>query len=373
MMKNLYEILEVNENATQNEIKKAYRKLAKKYHPDINGGDPESESKFKEINAAYEVLGDEEKRKKYDMYGDQIFNQNAGGGFSDIGDIFGDFFGDIFGGFGRQSYSRNPNAPKRGSNIQMEVEIDFEDAINGIKKEVTYKKSVKCHVCHGSGAKEGTERRTCDKCNGTGVINETRRTPFGIFSQQTQCDKCHGDGYIIDEKCKNCHGTGFETKSTTISITIPKGINNGAIMSVKGGGNEGENNGSNGDLYVIIKIKEHEFFKRVNNDIVFDMPITYAQAVLGAKIQVPTLDGIEEFDLPEGTQPNTTFKLKSKGVPFLNSDSRGDILFTVKIIVPKNLNKEQKEKLKDFSKSMNQELEVNEKKSIFDKIKDMFE
>lgn len=372
-MKNLYEILEVNENATQEEIKKSYRKLAKKYHPDINSGDPEAENKFKEINGAYEVLGDKEKRKKYDMYGDRIFDQGSGGGFSDIGDIFGDFFGDIFGGFSSRSYSRNPNAPRKGSNIQVELEIDFEDSINGIKKEISYKKKVKCHVCNGDGAKPGTKKRKCDKCNGTGIINDTKRTPFGIFTQQSECDKCHGEGYVIDEKCENCKGKGYEVQRKTINITIPKGINNGAIMSVKGEGNDGENNGSPGDLYVIIKIREHEFFRRINNDIVFDMPITYAQAVLGSKIEVPTLDGIEEFELPEGTQPNTTFKLKSKGVPYLNSNTRGDILFTVKIIVPKKINKDQKEKLIEFSESMNQELNVNEKKSIFDKIKDMFE
>lgn len=372
-MRNLYEILEISENATQDEIKKSYRKLAKKYHPDINSDDPEAENKFKDINAAYEVLGDVDKRKKYDMYGDRIFEQNSGGGFSDMGDIFGDFFGDIFGGFSSNRYSRNPNAPRKGSSIQVELEIDFEDSINGTKKEVNFRKKVKCHVCEGSGAKAGSKKRKCDKCNGTGVINETSRTPFGIFTQQSECDKCKGDGFIIDEKCEHCHGKGYEFKNKTINITIPKGINNGAVMSVKGEGNCGENNGVPGDLYVIIKIREHEFFRRVNNDIVFDMPITYAQAVLGSKIEVPTLDGIEDFQLPEGTQPNTTFRLKSKGVPYLNSSSRGDILFTVKIIVPKKLNKEQKEKLISFSECMNQEIKVNEKKSIFDKIKDMFE
>ena len=369
-MKNPYEVLGVDRNSTQKEIKSAYRKLAKKYHPDLNGGSEEAAEKLKEINESFSIIGDEENRAKYDRYGAAAFDPNSGfGGFSNGG--MGDMFSDIFSSFFGERSQRNPHAPRRGSDIQIELSISFKEAVTGVEKEVQYRRRTKCNVCDGTAAKPGTTKKTCHTCHGTGRVTTTQNTPFGAFSQTETCPTCGGAGEEIEEKCDNCHGRGYINQSTKVKIKIPAGINTGDIIPVRGEGNSGENGGPSGDVFIIIDVEEHEVFKRFGNDIYYELPISFVTATLGNKIKIPTLTGTKEFEIPQGTQADERFRLKGEGMRDVRTDRYGDLIFDVKIIVPKKINENQKEILRKFADESGED--VKAEKSFFKKLKDFFD
>ena len=351
-----YEVLGVSRGASEAEIKKAYRKLAKENHPDLHPGDKEAEARFKEVNEAYEVLSDADKKARYDQYGHAGVDPNfgAGGGFDgsfdfgDLGDIFGSFFGGGFGG-GRRT---NPNAPQRGESIRVSLAISFEEAAFGCEKSVTVERMETCETCHGNGCAPGSTPEVCPECHGTGTVQVRRQTPMGVFATSSPCTRCGGKGKIIHQPCKDCHGTGAVRKRKTIQASIPAGIDNGQTISIRGQGNAGKNGGPAGDLLITITVRPHELFRREGTSVLCEAPITFAQAVLGAELEIPTIDGKVKYELPEGTQSGTTFRLKGKGIPALNGRGRGDQYVTVYIETPRNLNKEQKEALKKFAESM---------------------
>lgn len=316
-----YEVLGVQKNASDAELKKAYRKLAMKYHPDQNPGDKAAEERFKEINEAYEVLSDADKKARYDQYGfagvDPNFNPGFGGGgfggFGDLGDILGDFFG-FGGGFGGQSAGRSKR-PQQGQSVETRVELTFEEAAFGVEKEVTVGVVEDCSACSGTGGKNGVEPETCSKCNGTGVVRTTRQTAFGAFTQQSACPKCGGSGKLIKDPCPTCKGKGKVRRNKKIKVPIPAGIDNGQSVRMRGEGNVGSNGGPRGDLLVTVTVKRHELFRREGANVLCEIPITFAQAALGAEIEVPTLDGKVRYRIPEGTQTGATFRLKERRLP----------------------------------------------------------
>ena len=352
-----YEVLGVSKGASEDEIKKAYKKLARKYHPDMNPGDKEAEEKFKEVNEANEVLSDPEKKARYDQFGfagvDPSYGGGAGAGgygaggfdFGDLGDIFGSFFGGGFGGAQR----RNPNAPQRGESIRANVTISFTEAAFGCEKEITVDRSEQCPTCKGNGCAAGTTPEVCPTCRGTGTVQVRRQTPMGVFASSAPCTKCGGTGRIIHQPCPDCRGQGAVRKRRSIKVTIPAGIDDGQTISLRGQGHAGKNGGPNGDLLINIMVQPHELFHREGTSVFCEAPITYAQAVLGGTLEIPTIDGKVKYDIPEGTQTGSVFRLRGKGIPVLNGRGRGDQYVTVTIETPKNLNKEQKEALKKFS------------------------
>ena len=353
-----YEVLGVQKSASEDDIKKAYRKMAKQYHPDLNPGDKTAEAKFKEVNEAYEVLSDSDKRSRYDQFGhagvDPNFGGGAGGGNPfqggfDFTDIFDSFFG---GGFGGSSRRANPNAPRQGSDAQANLAIDFEEAAKGCKKNVEYQQIEVCSDCHGTGAEAGTTPKTCPNCNGTGQVRVSQRTPFGVVQSTQSCDRCHGTGKLIEKPCHTCDGKGRVRRRKTIEVTVPAGIDDEQVLNVSGHGNTGANGGPSGDLHVYINVRPHPIYKRRGNDVWCEMPITFTQAALGADVEVPTLDGKVSYHVHEGTQPGDVFRLKGKGIQSLRSRARGDQYVQVTVEVPKNLNKRQKEILSEtfFSK-----------------------
>ena len=370
-----YEVLGVSKGASEDEIKKAYKKMARKYHPDLNPDNKEAEERFKEVNEAYEVLSDPNKKARYDQFGfagvDPNYGAGAGGAgfdggfdFGDLGDIFGSFFGGGFGG-GRRT---NPNAPQRGESIRLSVALSFEEAAFGCEKEVSVDRTEECGACHGSGCAPGTSPEVCPDCHGTGQVQVRRQTPMGVFATSSPCSRCGGKGKIIHQPCPDCRGTGAVRQRRTIQVSIPAGIDNGQTISVRGQGNAGKNGGPAGDLLVTITVKPHELFRREGTSVLCDAPITFAQAVLGAELEIPTIDGKVKYDLPEGTQSGTTFRLKGKGIPALNGRGRGDQYVTVHIETPRNLNREQKEALKKFAESVG-EGNYEERKKFFRKFK----
>ncbi len=364
-----YEVLGVNKGASGDEIKKAFRKMSKKYHPDLHPGDKEAEANFKEVNEAYQVLSDDEKRSRYDQFGHAGVDGNAGfgggfGGFEDLGDIFGDIFGG-FGGFGGGRQRRN--APRRGSDLSQYVNLTFRESAFGCKKKINITANEKCDECNGTGAKKGTQPVTCSQCNGAGQVQQRRQTMFGFSNVITECPSCNGKGKIIKEPCPSCRGIGNVRKNKTVEVNIPAGIDNDQVMRISGAGNAGINGGPNGDLQLIIRVKSDEIFKRDGFDVHVSFPITFVQAALGATLKVPTIHGIVEYDIPEGTQTNTRFRLKGKGVPILNGRGNGDEFVTVTVEVPKNLNAKQKELLREFDEDSN----YAKKKSFMDKMKDI--
>ena len=354
-----YEVLGVAKDASAEEIKKAYRKITKENHPDLHPGDKTCEERFKEANEAYEVLSDEEKRKRYDQFGHAAFDPNAGydaggfGGFGGFGDL-GDIFGDLFGGFGFGGGARqNPNAPRRGENVRAQVNISFEEAAFGCEKEVTSARIEQCPDCKGSGCAAGTTAEVCPDCKGTGSVRTTQRTPFGMAQSMGPCQKCRGTGKIIHQPCKTCRGLGNIRRQHKMTVKIPAGIDDGQSISRAGYGNAGLNGGPAGDLLISVIVRPHAIFEREGTNIYMEQEISFAQAALGAELELPTLDGKVKYTIPEGTQPGTTFRLRGKGIPYLRSPStRGDQFVTVKVGVPRNLNAGQKEALRQFAAAM---------------------
>lgn len=373
-----YDVLGVGKSADATEIKKAYRKLAMKYHPDKNPGDKEAEERFKEINEAYEVLSDETKRRNYDQFGHEGVNgQGFGGaggfggqGFGGFDDIFGDIFGDMFGGgFGGGRQRRR--SPERGADIKQRVNISFEEAAFGKKVQVKINRSEECEECNGSGAKPGTSKKTCPTCNGSGQVQSVQRTPFGNIASTRTCSTCNGEGEVIDSPCTKCHGKGSIRKTKTIEVDIPAGIDEGQMIKLGGQGELGSRGGPRGDLYIEVNVNAHPLFTREGYDVYLEMPITFAQATLGDKIQVPTLDGKVEYEIPEGTQTGTVFRLKGKGIPKLRSNVRGDQYVKVTVEIPKKLNDKQKELVRQFAKECGQEVHQRQK-TLSDKIDNFF-
>lgn len=365
-----YDILGVDKNADAQAIKKAYRKLAMKYHPDRNPDNKEAEEKFKEVNEAYEVLSDENKRRTYDQFGHEGVNgqggfggQGFGGqGFGGFEDIFGDVFGDIFGGgFGNSRTRRR--GPERGSDIRHSINISFEEAAFGKKTSIKLNRSEECSECNGSGAKVGTSKKTCPTCNGAGEVRTVQRTPFGNIASSRICSTCEGEGEVIESPCPKCSGRGSTRKVKTIEVDIPAGIDDGQMIKLSGQGEIGSKGGPRGDLYLVINVERHPLFTREGNDIHFEMPITFVQAALGDEIEVPTLDGKVKYKVPEGTQSGTVFRLREKGIPRIRGNSRGDQYVKVVVDVPKKLNESQKDILREFAKECGKE--VHERQNSF--------
>ena len=368
-----YEVLGVSKGASEDEIKRAYKKLARKYHPDMNPGDKEAEEKFKEVNEANEVLSDPDKKARYDQFGFAGVDPNygAGGGygaggfdFGDLGDIFGSFFGGGFGGGGQ----RRRNGPQRGESIRMSVSVDFIEAAFGCEKEVTVERSEQCPTCKGNGCAPGTTPEVCPDCHGSGAVTQSQRTPFGVMQTQAVCGKCRGTGKIIHQPCPDCHGSGRARKRKTVKVNIPAGIDNGQTISLRGQGHAGKNGGPNGDLLITVMVKPHDIFRREGTSVFCEAPITFTQAVLGAEMEIPTIDGKVKYTIPEGTQTGTVFRLRGKGIPVLNGHGRGDQYVTVTIETPRGLNREQKDSLKKFSETLG-EGNYEKQRSFFKKFK----
>ena len=376
-----YEVLGVDKSASDDAIKKAYRKLAKQYHPDLHPGDKDAEARFKEVNEAYEVLSDADKREKYDQFGFAGVDPNYaaqngygdagfGGGFGfDMGDIFNSFFG---GGFGGSAGSaQNRNAPKKGDNIGSSLRITFEEAAFGCEKEVTVGRVESCATCGGSGCAAGSTPDTCPDCKGQGTVTTVRQTAFGSMRQSSVCSRCGGTGRIIRNPCTTCKGKGKVRKNKKITVKVPAGVDDGQTVRVRGEGHAGTNGGSAGDLLVDITIKPHDIFERDGANVLCEVPISFTQAALGAEIEVPTLDGRVRYNIPEGTQTGTTFRLKGRGIPYVGYKTRGDQYVTVTVETPKGLNHEQKELLRKFAESMGDSRETEPKrKNFFEKLKD---
>ncbi|MCI8852645.1 MAG: molecular chaperone DnaJ [Lachnospiraceae bacterium] len=376
-----YEVLGVEKNADDAAIKKAYRQLAKKYHPDMNPGDAEAEKKFKEASEAYAVLSDPEKRRQYDQFGHAAFSQGAGGGGfggfdfngADMGDIFGDIFGDLFGG-GRSR--RTNNGPMQGANIRTQIRITFEEAVFGCDKEIELNLKDECSKCHGTGAKPGTSPETCSKCGGKGQVVYTQQSLFGMVQNVRPCPDCNGTGKIIKEKCPDCYGTGFISSRKKIAVTVPAGIDNGQSIRIRGKGEPGTNGGPRGDLLVEVAVSRHPIFQRQDMNIYSTAPISFATAALGGTVRIKTVDGEVEYDVKAGTQTDTRVRLKGKGVPSLrNKNNRGDHYVTLVVQVPTDLSKEAKEALKVYDDVCNGRSTGGrgKKKNFMDKVKEALE
>ena len=360
-----YEVLGVARSASEDEIKKAYRKVAKKYHPDLNPGDKTAEANFKEANEAYEVLSDSEKKGRYDQFGHAGTDPGYGGGsygggggfsgfgdFSDIGDIFESMFGGG-GGFGGRTRTANPNAPRPGEDLRASITITFMEAVKGCTKTLKLNLYETCSDCKGSGARAGTSPKVCPDCGGSGQVRVQRRTPFGVMQSAQECSRCQGKGKIIEAPCTGCGGRGRVAAEKNIEINIPAGINNTQTLSIRGRGCSGINGGPAGDVNVYISVKSDTVFERDGYNVHVEMPISVTDAILGAEITVPTVDGKVKYTIAEGTQNGTSFRLKGKGIQHLNSSKRGDQYVKVIVEVPKKLSKDQKKKIKELEKSLN--------------------
>lgn len=364
-----YEILGVGKDASDDEIKKAYRKLARQYHPDVNKAS-DAEAKFKEVKEAYDVLSDDQKRTTYDQFGHVDPNQGMGGGAGGFGDFggFGDIFDMFFGGGGGR---RNPNAPQRGADLQYTLNIEFKEAIFGKEMDIKIPRTEDCDRCHGTGAKPGTKPDTCTVCHGSGQQEVVQNTAFGRIVNRRVCSACHGQGQIIKEKCQTCHGSGKIKKQRNIHIKIPAGVDDGSQLRVSGEGEAGLRGGSPGDLYVVLRVKSHDFFEREGEDIYCEVPLTFAQAALGDEIEIPTLTEKVKLKIPPGTQTNTYFRLKGKGVPRLRGYGQGDQHVRVIVVTPTHLSEKQKELLREFS-ALNGERTHEKSQTIFERMKKAF-
>jgi molecular chaperone DnaJ len=370
-----YEILGVDRGASDTELKKAYRNLAKKYHPDINPGNKEAEVKFKEINEAYEVLSDPQKRQQYDRFGHAGMDGSGFGGFGGFGGFdfgFDDLFEGFFGSspFG-SSRRRQKTGPKRGADLKYTLEISFNEAVFGANKEIRVSRFQACNNCGGTGAKPGTSPQTCKHCNGTGQIRHAQATPFGQMINMRTCDVCRGEGTIIAHPCEDCNGSGRQQKTSKIDIEIPAGIDNGQTISLRGEGEPGIKGGPPGDLYVNIRVQPHPIFIRDGYDIICEIPVTFTQAALGAELDIPTLEGTMKYGIPEGTQTGTVFRLRNKGIKHLRSNAKGDQFIKVNVEVPKRLTAKQKELLRQFAEISGDDA-FEQRKNFFDKMKDLF-
>lgn len=367
-----YEVLGVDKNANPEDVKRAYRKLAMKYHPDRNPGDKTAEEKFKELNEAYEILSSPEKKQRYDQFGHAGVNGNAGGfeghgGFGGFEDIFGDIFDMFGGGFS----SRRRSGPQKGADIKYELSITFEEAVFGSEKTIEFYKYENCHTCDGSGAKPGTSKKTCPHCKGTGEVRFAQRTPLGQIVNVKPCDQCGGEGHIIENPCPTCKGKGKERKRKKVKVRIPAGVDNGSIIPLRGEGEPGTKGGPYGDLYVVLRVMPHKIFERDGYDILCEIPITFVQAVLGEELEVPTLEGKVKYKITEGTQSGTIFRLKNRGIQNPKGYGKGDQYVKVVVEIPKNLTDKQKEILKQFAAEGGEEIH-EKRKSFFDKVKDVF-
>ena len=377
-----YEVLGVDKGADDATLKKAYRKLAKKYHPDMNPGDKEAEAKFKEATEAYGVLSDPDKRRQYDQFGHAAFENGGGGGAGgfggfdfggDMGDIFGDIFGDLFGG-GRSR--RATNGPMKGANLRAVIHITFEEAVFGCEKEIELTLKDSCTKCNGTGAKPGTSPETCTKCNGTGQVTYTQQSMFGMVRNVQTCPECGGTGKVIKEKCSDCHGTGYIANRKKIQVSVPAGIDNGQSIRIREKGEPGKNGGPRGDLLVEVQVARHPIFQRQDMNIFSTAPITFAQAALGGDVRINTVDGDVVYTVKPGTQTDTKIRLKGKGVPSLrNKNIRGDQYVTLVIQTPAKLNEEAKEALRKFDEACGNRPSGGEKKKkgFMDKVKEAFE
>lgn len=376
-----YEVLGVSKTATDDELKKAYRKLAKKYHPDANlDNKAEAETKFKEVNEAYETLSDPQKRRMYDQFGADgpqgfggaggpfggqggyySYNTSDFGDFGDLGDIFSSFFG---GGFGGRT-SRKQNGPRKGADLNLHMEISFEEAYLGVEKEITINRNEQCNICNGTGARKGTSVTKCTICNGTGQVRQVQNTILGQMQTTRTCTACHGTGEIIKEPCEHCRGKGTIRKQPKIKIKIPAGIDDGQTVVLRGEGEPGEKGGIKGDLYITVGIRKHSIYTRKGNTVLCNIPITITQATLGAELEIPMVNGDKEkYKIPDGTQTGTKFTIRNKGFKSINSNTQGDFIFTVVVQIPKKLSKEQREILIQLAKTMNEQPPVK-KKGIF--------
>ena len=366
-----YEILGVEKSATEDELKRAYRKLAKQYHPDMNPGNAEAELKFKEVNEAYEVLSDSEKREKYDRYGHAAFDPSSGGGagFGGFGGgfDFGDIFSSIFGGGGGGSRGSRSNAID-GDDISVRITITFEEAVFGCKKEISFARIEGCSECGSTGAAKGTKPDTCTTCNGSGSVRVKQNMGFGFMETQRACNNCRGTGKIIKTPCKNCNGKGFIKINKRMEVTIPAGIDSEQRIILRGQGSAGRNGGANGDLCIYVRVLPHDIFERDGDNLYCEVPISFAEAALGAEIDIPIIGGkTEKFTIPEGTQTDTSFTLKGKGVANVNSKRKGDLILTVNVETPKNLTSKQKELLSAFASSLG-ENNTGKKQGFFKKM-----
>lgn len=383
-----YEVLGIGKNATDAEIKSAYRKLAKKYHPDLNPGNKEAEEKFKEVNEANDVLSDPQKRQRYDQFGFAGVDPNYaaangggaggfGGGFGgvDLGDIFGDIFGGGFGGgfsgFGGGSSTRTANVPRKGHDIQASVILTFEEAAHGCSKKITINRQDTCPDCGGTGAAKGTSPETCPDCGGRGYVVTQQRTPFGVMQSQQPCSHCGGRGTIIRNPCKTCRGTGKTAARKSLEINIPAGIDDDQNIALRGQGDAGSNGGPAGDVIVHVTVKADPMFERDGYDVTIHVPITFSQAVLGDDVEVPTVDGRIVQHIPEGTQSGTKFRLRGQGIQYLNGRGRGDMYVKCEVEIPKKLNKAQRDALKKFEGTLKED-NYEKRKGFFKRLKDMF-
>lgn len=375
-----YEVLGLQKGASDDEIKKAYRKLVVKYHPDKNPGDKEAEEKFMEIAEAYEVLSDPEKKSKYDRFGfagvDPSYGAGQGGfgGFGDFGGFggaggmnFEDIF-DMFGGFGggRRGQSRR-NGAQKGRDLQKTVTIDFTDALFGCSKQIDLAKEVKCKTCGGSGCKAGTSKKTCDQCGGSGQISQVSNTPFGRFQNITTCPKCGGSGQVVESPCPDCNGTGRTRKTVKIKVDIPAGVDNDSIITLRGQGEPGVNGGPDGDLYIVVNVRPHSTYKRRGDDLYLDLPITFEQAALGAKVQVPGFGETYSYNITPGTQTGSSFRLRGKGVPNVRTGKKGDLYVKVVVEIPTKLGRKEKKAIEEMASKISPD--AYPKKSRFDKLK----
>ncbi len=386
--RDFYEVLGVDRNASDDEIKKAYRRLAKKYHPDLNPGDKMAEAKFKEVDEAYRILSNKETKQRYDQFGHAGIDQSYGGyssggsnwgagdpfgGWGDIGDIFDSFFGGGFGGFSnaRRSQAVSQDVPRRGTDVEIALEVSFIEAAKGCKKKISYNVVNICGSCEGSGAQKGTKPKTCSACGGSGQQVTTQRSAFGVMQTSHTCSVCRGKGKVVDKPCRECFGTGSVRKVKELEVTIPAGIDEGQVLKVSSHGNAGRNGGPSGDLHIIVKVSSHPIFTRKGFDVYCEVPITYAQATLGSELVVPTLDGKVSYSIPEGTQPGDTFRLKGRGIKSLRNVGRGDQYVKVCLEVPRSLNSRQKEILRKFDESL-ESRNYQKRRGFFQKLKDFF-
>lgn len=367
-----YEVLGVAKNATEEEIKSAYRKKAKESHPDLHPDDKASEIRFKEVNEAYEVLSDANKRARYDQFGHEGPNMGGAGGFDYSG--FGGFesiFDTFFGGGGGMGGGRQRNGPERGADLRYDIAITFEEAAFGCKKEFKFQRSENCDSCKGTGAKPGTSPQKCSTCNGTGTVRMTSNSLFGQVVTQRACSNCNGTGQIIVDRCPKCGGNGKVRATRTATVNIPAGIDNGQVIPMGGQGEPGSRGGPAGDLYVYVTVKPHKLFKRDGYNLYCEMPLTITQAALGGDIEIPTLEGTITHMVPEGTQNDMEFKFRGKGIQMLRGNGKGDLYVKVKVDVPRRLTDRQKELLKQFEDSLSGK-EYETRKSFFDRMKDHF-